>query len=292
MTTIPADAPRKTGETTARDRARAVLLLAVEFCVLAIPFNVAYGYAMGIVYRAPPAAGLLFALAAAGMLCNAYWLWARFVVRRDPMELAPRRAGGVGFGALLGAALICAVVAIIALAGDLHLSAGDGPALAGLPGVAVLAGVAEELIARGVVLRNLENVFGSAIALVLTAALFGWLHLGNPHATVLSTLAIGIEGGVMVAAVYIATRSLWWTIGVHFAWNFTQTTVFGIADSGHPGRGFLLSEIGGPEWLTGGVFGIEASAVSVVVCAAVAVVFLVRAQRMHRFVAPIWSSRR
>ncbi len=122
--------------------------------------------------------------------------------------------------------------------------------------------------------------------------MFGWLHLGNPHATLISTTAIGIEGGVMVAAVYIATRSLWWTIGVHVAWNFTQTSIFGIADSGHPGRGFLLSELNGPEWLTGGVFGVEASLVSVVVCAVVAIFFLARARRTHRFIAPIWSSHR
>ena len=96
----------------------------------------------------------------------------------------------------------------------------------------------------------------------------------------------------MLAAIYVATRSLWWTIGVHAAWNFTQTSVFGIADSGHPGHGFLQSELHGPEWLTGGVFGVEASLVSVVVCTAVAGFFLVRAHRAGRFVAPVWSSHR
>jgi uncharacterized protein len=289
MTTAPADSPRTPAT---RRWLRPVVLLVVEFLVLAIPFNAAYGFSMRVVYHSAPAAGFLFAAVAAALLCHAYWLWARFVVRRDPEELAIGRIAGFGFGLMLGAILMCVVVAFVAFGGDLRLSEGGGPALAGLPGVALLAGMAEELIARGVVLRNLENVFGSAVALVLTAALFGWLHLGNPHATALSTAAVGIEGGMMLAAVYFATRSLWWTMGVHVAWNFTQTSIFGIADSGHPGRGFLLSELSGPEWLTGGEFGVEASLISVVVCVAVAVVFLVRAYRAGRFVAPIWSSHR
>jgi len=187
---------------------------------------------------------------------------------------------------------MCASVTLIALAGDLKLGAGGWPTLAGLPGVALLAGVYEELIARGIVFRNLENVFGSGIAIALSATLFGWLHLGNPHATTLSALAIGLEGGVMLAAVYMATRSLWWTIGAHFAWNFTETGVFGIADSGNPGHGLLRADFAGPEWLTGGVFGIEASAIAVIVCLAAAIFFLVRAYRAGRFVAPLWERRR
>ncbi len=93
MTIPPANATHNADELAPRHPLRAVVLLAVEFCVLAIPFNAAYGYAMRIVYQLPPTAGLLFAIVAAAVLCNAYWLWARFVVRRDPGELAIRRSG-------------------------------------------------------------------------------------------------------------------------------------------------------------------------------------------------------
>lgn len=292
MTTNPPESARSEVDAEPRRGRRPVVLLVLELLLLAIPFNAAYGFVMRNVYGVDSLSGLLLAIAAVFVFYNAYVLWARFVARRDPAEFAPARVRGFGFGLALGAALICAALAVIAAAGDLTLSAGSGPALAGLPGVALLAGAAEEIIARGVVLRNLENVFGSVVALVLTAVLFGWLHAGNPHATVLSTIAIGVEGGAMLSAVYIATRSLWWVMGVHTAWNFTQTSVFSIADSGHPGRGFLASKIAGPDWLTGGVFGIESSLVSVVVCVAVAVFFLVRAHRDRRFVPPIWSSHR
>jgi membrane protease YdiL (CAAX protease family) len=267
-------------------------VLIVEFLFLAAPLNLAYGFAMGSVYRLSVFAGLAFALLGGFAAISGYSLFARYLVKRVPDELAVARSPDLARGIALGTALIVAAVAIVALAGDLKLGMGGWPTLAGLPGVALLAGVYEELIARGVVFRNLENVFGSEIAIALSAALFGWLHLGNPHATTLSALAVGLEGGVLLAAVYMAMRSLWWTIGVHMAWNFTETGVFGIADSGNPGRGLLHAELAGPQWLTGGVFGIEASAVAVILCLAAAVWFLVRAYRMGRFVAPLWERRR
>ena len=120
---------------------------------------------------------------------------------------------------------------------------------------------------------------------------FAALHLGNPNATPLSIAALGIEGGIMLGAVYVATRSLWWTFGVHAAWNFTQSGLFGIADSGHQGQGLLRTELAGPAWLTGGAFGIEASVVSVVLCAVVAGAFLIHAWRRERFVPSFWKKR-
>ena len=266
-----------------------LVALIAEFLILAIPLNAAYGYALRTVGQLNLGWGLLFASVAALVACNGYVLYARYVARRDAEELAARRIVGLPRGLALGALLICAIVAAIGLSGDLNFSLGGWPALAGLPGVAVLAGVYEELIARGVVLRNLENLFGSETAIVLSALLFGALHIGNPNWGLLNIAAVAIEGGVMLAAVYIATRSLWWTIGVHMAWNFTQTTIFGIADSGHEGHGLLRAHVAGPAWLTGGVFGIEASIISVALCVIVATLFLARAYRDKRIVAPIWK---
>jgi uncharacterized protein len=269
-----------------------VVATIAEILILAVPLNLVYGFAMHTVYRLDSVWGVLFAIVAAVVGGNVYNLYARWLALRVAQELAPQRLPDLMLGAALGAFLICVILLVIALEGSVDLSAGGWPSLAGLPAVALLAGFFEELIARGVVLRNLENVFGSEIAIALSAALFGWLHIGNPHATTLSAAAIGIEGGVMLAAIYIATRSLWWTVGVHLAWNFTQTTIFGIADSGHRGTGILRAQVGGPDWLTGGAFGIEASAISVVVCALVALGFLVHAYRNGRIVAPLWEHRR
>jgi len=263
--------------------------LIAELVILALPLNVAYRFAMQVVYRLDALWGALFALVAALVACNAYNLYARFVARRAVNELAPRRARGALYGLALGALLIGVVVALLTISGAAKVDVGGAFARAGLPGVAILAGTFEELVARGVVLRNLENVFGSFAAIVLSALLFAALHIGNPNATPLSIAALGIEGGVMLGAIYVARRSLWWTAGVHSAWNFTQTGLFGIADSGHSGQGLLRTELVGVDWLTGGAFGIEASLVSVLLCAIVAVLFLIYAQRRAHFVPPFWK---
>jgi len=263
--------------------------LIAELVILALPLNAAYRFAMQIVYRLDALWGALFALVAAVVACNAYKLYARFVARRAADELAPRHADGALYGLALGALLIGIVVAALALASVATFDAGGAFARAGLPGVAILAGTFEELVARGVVLRNLENVFGSFAAIALSALLFASLHIGNPGATPLSIAALGIEGGVMLGAVYVATRSLWWTAGIHAAWNFTQTGLFGIADSGHSGQGLLRTELVGPDWLTGAAFGIEASLVSVVLCVIVAALFLIYAHRRGHFVPPFWK---
>jgi membrane protease YdiL (CAAX protease family) len=266
-----------------------VVMAIAEFAMLAIPLEAVYRYTMGIVYRLDALWGVLFAIAAAVVACNGYNLYARFVARRDAEELAPRRACNALSGFALGAGLMGIVVAMLALIGVAQFAKGGSFALAGLPGVSLLAGAFEELIARGVLLRNLENVFGSVTAIMLSALLFAALHFDNPGATPLSIAAVGIEGGVMLGAVYVATRSLWWTFGIHAAWNFTQTGIFGIADSGNPGSGLLRTQLVGPEWLTGGAFGVEASAVSVALCVIVAAGFLILAWRCERFAAPFWK---
>ncbi len=62
------------------------------------------------------------------------------------------------------------------------------------------------------------------------------------------------------------TRRLWLPIGIHFAWNFTQQGIFSSAVSGNAAmQGLLRPLFSGPDWLTGGIFGVEASVVTMVV---------------------------
>ena len=64
----------------------------------------------------------------------------------------------------------------------------------------------------------------------------------------------------------MATRSLWFAMGLHTAWNFLQGTIFGVAVSGigAPTDSLFQPLIQGNPWLTGGAFGIEASVIAVV----------------------------
>jgi CAAX protease family protein len=157
---------------------------------------------------------------------------------------------------------------------------------------ALVAAVGEETLMRGVLFRIVERSLGSWIALALSAALFGALHGFNAGATVLSSIAIALEAGVLLAAAYMCSRRLWLPIGVHTGWNFTEGGVFGASVSGGQEHGMLASVFRGPDLLTGGAFGPEASLVAVVVCLALGVAFIVLAVRRGRVLAPYWRARR
>ena len=68
----------------------------------------------------------------------------------------------------------------------------------------------------------------------------------------------------MFVALYIRSGSLWLPIGFHIAWNFCLKGIMGITMSGHEAKaGLLTVELSGNQFLNGGNFGIEISAISV-----------------------------
>jgi membrane protease YdiL (CAAX protease family) len=105
---------------------------------------------------------------------------------------------------------------------------------------------------------------GTLVALVVSAAIFGLLHAANPGASLVSSASIALEAGVLLGLAYALTRSLWLPIGLHFGWNFTEGGIFGAAVSGGQSHGLVKAAVVGPDLLTGGAFGPEASVVAVV----------------------------
>jgi len=153
----------------------------------------------------------------------------------------------------------------------------------------VLAGFIEEYIFRGIIFKLSEEMVGTWIAIVIQAALFGLVHGGNVNATAFSTFAIAIEAGILLVAVYMLTRRLWMAIGVHFAWNWVQGPFFGIPVSGHDINGLFETTVNGPEILTGGAFGAEASIVALIICTLVGLIFLLKAIKIPgNIVKPMW----
>jgi len=146
-------------------------------------------------------------------------------------------------------------------------------------------------VMRAIVFRIIEASLGSWFALVISAILFGLMHLPNSNATLGAAAAIMIEAGVMLAAAYMLTRRLWLCIGIHAAWNFTQGGIFSIAVSGTASQGLLSGSLQGPGWLTGGQFGVESSLLAVLVCSAMGVYLLVRAQHAGKIARPFWQTR-
>lgn len=221
-----------------------------------------------------------------------YLAGVKFIERRSPVEFASSRALPETTGGLaLGFALFSVVMGILWAIGLYH-PAGRGSAQRLLTGLlfALLAGIMEEILFRGLLFRLCSKIIGTWGALVVTSALFGLAHAKNPGATVTSSLAIALEAGILLGAVYTSTQRLWLPIGLHVGWNFTEGSVYGMSVSGTEiHEGLLRGSLDGPRLLTGGAFGPEASVVAVLVCLVVGIYFLWRTVKLHRVEPPIFS---
>lgn len=268
-----------------------MVLLVVEASAL-IGLASAYGLAlnaMGIVPDSP--GGLAATLAMAVVLILAWKGLRRGLEGAPDAEFALPRAGlELGAGLLLGAALFSAITGLVWLMGGLDIERVRGPGhLQGMLAMAIFSGVFEEALFRGVLLRHLEAMLGSWAALAITSALFGAAHLGNPDSSLFAAFAIAVEAGVLLGAAYLLTRRLWLAVGIHAAWNFTQGWVFSIPVSGGEAPlGLLATRREGPDWLTGGAFGLEASVPALAVATMAGLLLLRRAVTSDGLRPPMW----
>ena len=206
-------------------------------------------------------------------------------------EHALRNLGlGLGGGALLFS-LVTAVAALVGVY-DIVGWGSTRSILYALVMFGIIPGVIEEVLFRGILFRHLEDFGGSWFALALTSALFGVAHIFNPNATFFSSFAIAVEAGVLLGGAYMLTRSLWAPIGLHAAWNFTQGQIFDVPVSGIDGTGLVEARLSGPELLSGGTFGLEASAIALVIATGAGIWLVVRAVRAGHVLRPWWVRRR
>lgn len=210
----------------------------------------------------------------AGLLMQALVALAGYVAisygirRRAPIELT--RPGSVSMlllGIVIGTVAMSVSVLILWLVGAYRvIEVGmTGQILAALL-ISVGASVSEELFFRGIVLHTLAVRFGAWPAMIVVSIVFGMIHSTNPGAGLWGGFAIVLSAGLLLNAAYLLTGNLWLPIGIHLAWNFVQSGIFGITVSGTTEqRGLFASEMVGPTWLTGGTMGIEGSVVLIAI---------------------------
>jgi hypothetical protein len=125
----------------------------------------------------------------------------------------------------------------------------------------IVVGLCEEFLFRGYALYTLADGIGFWPAAFLLSAGFAAVHLRNPG-----------EGWVGAAGVFVVgvfwsftlkrTGSLWFAVGMHAAFDFGETFLFSVPDSGLVFPGHLSNaSLHGPNWLTGGTPGPEGSVV-------------------------------
>jgi len=220
----------------------------------------------------------------------------RFIEQRSAEQFgmgAQRGMKSLAVGFLLGAGLMSTVIGVMAVAGWYRVTGiggtGDSALISSGSGLPVLilesavlflaVGVFEEILARGIIFRILEEGTGSIIAIVVSSAIFGWGHLNNQNSSPLAVIAITVEAGILLSASYMLVRNLWMPIGLHWAWNLFEGPVFGTSVSGSEFPVLLRAEVSGPALWTGGAFGPEAGLVALILGTALGLVMLVMAAR-------------
>jgi membrane protease YdiL (CAAX protease family) len=213
---------------------------------------------------------------------------------RDDLRLDRDAGRNLGLGLALGFGIMAVAVGIAAVLGVYRiLGPGDSSKLVlELVGVAIMPGLTEEMLFRGILFRWIEEFGGSWAALVVTSALFGLAHIMNPNATWFSSFAIAMEAGVLLGGAYMLTRSLWFPMGLHAAWNFTQGEIFDVPVSGIDEHGLVQAQLSGPTLLSGGNFGLEASIIALVLATAVGVWLVWLAVKRGNVVRPHWIAQK
>ena len=200
-----------------------------------------------------------------------YALYVRLIEKRELTELSLSNAfREFGLGFLIGFGLFASVILILWLLG-LYTVNGFEFILLSLLGAlfgAFVSALAQELVFRAVIYRITEEWLGTWWAVSISAILFGLIHLSSAGATIFSTLAVALQAGVILAAVYTLTHRIWMALGLHMAWDFANDGVFGVGIAGQSGeslKGLFQASLQGPELLNGGKFGIEGSLIALVI---------------------------
>lgn len=125
--------------------------------------------------------------------------------------------------------------------------------------VFLAVGFFEEFSFRGYALVTLREGIGFLPAAVVLSLAFGAVHLGNSGESYVGGLSAGLIG-LFFCFTYWRTGTLWFAVGMHAAWDYCESFVYGVPDSGLTAPGHLLNpRIHGARWLTGGSVGPEGS---------------------------------
>jgi len=196
-----------------------------------------------------------------------------------------RRATAVrewALGALLGWGMVVGAVLPMVLCGALQTSLWTEPRafyLLALNLVVIAAGsLAAEVAFRGYAFQRLIDGVGPGWATGIMAVFFGWMHMRN-HGASMSSLLVTMLAGVLLSIAYLRTHALWLPWGLHLAWNLSLGVVLGLPVSGNTDFATVIQTTAtGPLWLTGGGYGPEAAAGTLVVLV-IGIAVLVRATR-------------
>lgn len=206
-------------------------------------------------------------------------------IRRRPLReltgsLDWRWLRDAAIGAALGAALMIIPAMLLFAGGAVTWRFESFAPLAAAASLCIAVAVTEEFLFRGFIFQRLIDGIGAIAAQLLLAAYFVLTHASalatSGEVRVLATVNIFVAS-LLFGFAWLRTRSLAMPIAMHFAANLTQGVLLGFGVSGSSQRGVLVANMGNaPQWLTGGTFGLEASAPGLATLVVITLLFVVR----------------
>jgi uncharacterized protein len=126
----------------------------------------------------------------------------------------------------------------------------------------VLVGLFEEFTFRGYTQYTLAKSIGFWPAAILLSCSFGAVHLGNPGEGWVGAAGV-VTIGLIFAFALRRTGNLWLVVGWHASFDFGETFLYSVPNSGIVFEGHLSNaSLHGAKWLTGGTVGPEGSVFS------------------------------
>ena len=174
---------------------------------------------------------------------------------------------GVPYGFAMLSLLLVLISALHGFSlGDVALSGAEALRYGALYGIVFLmVGLFEEFSFRGYMQATLGSGIGFWPAAIILSVLFGAIHLSNLGEAWYGAAMAG-SFGVLAAFSLQRTGNIWFPIGMHAAWDWSETFFYSVPDSGFLAKGHLFnSTFHGPTWLTGGTVGPEGSVFAFVV---------------------------
>jgi membrane protease YdiL (CAAX protease family) len=206
-----------------------------------------------------------------GMIISVFvvatWVWQRFLGKRTMSDLGlsfhRRWFAELGFGLLVGVGLTGSIFVAELIMGWIDIQGlgwhmqpqHDFLASLYLSSIGMIQVVVmEELLVRGYLLQTLEDWIGLPAAVIISSAIFGVAHVFNPTATGWANYVIPFALtllGAMFGLAYLARRSLWLPIGLHFAWNLCEYYIFALTGPLPEQATVFITKIIGPAFWAG-----------------------------------------
>lgn len=221
----------------------------------------------------------------------AYRLYTKYIEKREAYEISRDNSlKEIGFGFLISSLMVAVIVILLTILSFYRIDDFNDESI--IINAFILFGMGafvQELLVRGILFRIVEEILGSWITIIVVTSTFGLIHIFNENATPFTIVSL-IISDILYCAAFIYTKRIWMVWGLHFGWNFFQDGIFGMPNSGISNLpSWINSSVNGPEWITGGSWGIEASLFSILLSIILGIVILKKAWDKELFVSPYWK---